>query len=178
MSVNETDTRALVEPRIALVPDFPEPGVLFRDLTPVFADGPAFRALAAALTAPFEGRFDALGGVEARGFLLAGAASVLCGAGVLTVRKAGKLPRAVLGESYELEYGTAGLEVHEGELPARSRVLILDDVLATGGTVMAAARLVERAGWQVAGIAVALELTGLGARERIAGYEVYSLLQY
>lgn len=178
MSVNETEARALVEPRIALIPDFPEPGVLFRDLTPVFADGAAFRALAAALTAPFEGRFDDLGGVEARGFLLAGAASALCGAGVLTVRKTGKLPRAVLSERYALEYGTAGLEVHEGELPPGSRVLILDDVLATGGTVGAAARLVERAGWQVAGIAVALELTGLGGRERLAGHEVYSLLQY
>lgn len=179
MSVNETEARALVEPRVALIPDFPEPGVLFRDLTPVFADGPAFHALSAALTAPFEGRFDDLGGVEARGFLLAGAASALCGAGVLTVRKSGKLPRAVLSETYALEYGTAGLEVHEGELPPGSRVLIVDDVLATGGTVAAAARLVERAGWVVAGISVAIELTALGGREAIVDrYEVYSLLQY
>ncbi|WP_244857776.1 adenine phosphoribosyltransferase [Agromyces archimandritae] len=173
------DARSLVESHLAVIPDFPEPGVLFRDLTPVFADGPAFHALAEALTAPFAGRFDHLGGVEARGFLLAGAASALCGAGVLTVRKQGKLPRAVLTEEYDLEYGTAALEVHEGELPPGSRVLIVDDVLATGGTVGAAARLVERAGWVVAGISVAIELEDLGGRAALGDrYEVFSLLQY
>jgi adenine phosphoribosyltransferase len=177
--VNEAEARALVEPRIVTIPDFPEQGVLFRDLTPVFADGPAFHALSEALTAPFEGRFDVLAGVEARGFLLAGAASALCGAGVLPVRKAGKLPRKVLGESYALEYGEAALEVHEGELPPGTRVLIVDDVLATGGTVGAAARLVERAGWQVAGISVAIELEALGGRANLpADLQTYSLFQY
>ena len=177
--MNEQQARARVEARIAVIPDFPEPGVQFRDLTPVFADGPAFHALAEALTAPFAGRFDYLAGVEARGFLLAGAASALCGAGLLPVRKAGKLPRAVLTEHYSLEYGTAALEVHEGELPPGSRVLIVDDVLATGGTVGAAARLVERAGWHVAGISVAIELPELGGRARLGDrYEIYSLLQY
>lgn len=171
--------RALVQARIVVIPDFPEPGVQFRDLTPVFADGPAFHALAEALTAPFEGRFDSLAGVEARGFLLAGAASALCGAGLLPVRKAGKLPREVLAEQYDLEYGTAALEVHEGELPPGTRVLIVDDVLATGGTVGAAACLVERAGWEVAGISVAIELPDLGGRERLGDrYEIFSLLQY
>ena len=165
--------------RIATIPDFPEPGVTFRDLTPVFASAQALRALATGLTDPFAGRFDALGGVEARGFLIAGAASALTGAGVLTVRKAGKLPRAVLREEYDLEYGRAALEVHEGELPPGARVLIVDDVLATGGTVAAAARLVERAGWQVAGISVALELTDLGGRAALGDrYEIFSLLQY
>ncbi|WP_395245323.1 adenine phosphoribosyltransferase [Agromyces sp. MMS24-K17] len=176
-------TRDLVEAHMATIPDFPEPGVLFRDLTPVFANGPAFHALAEAITVPFEGRFDVLAGVEARGFLLAAAASVLRDAGVLPVRKAGKLPRKVLSEEYALEYGTAALEVHEGELPPGTRVLIVDDVLATGGTVGAAARLVERAGWHVAGIAVAVELVDLGGRAKLAeelgdDLEVYSLLQY
>ncbi|WP_394553341.1 adenine phosphoribosyltransferase [Agromyces sp. MMS24-JH15] len=177
--MNESDARAIVERRIATIPDFPEPGIVFRDLTPVFADGPAFHTLAEAMTEPFAGRFDVLAGVEARGFLLAAAASVLCGAGVLPVRKAGKLPRKVLREEYALEYGTAALEVHEGEIPPGSRVLIVDDVLATGGTVGAAARLVERAGWHVAGIAVAVELEGLGGRAALDDrYEVFSLLQY
>jgi adenine phosphoribosyltransferase len=177
--VDDDQVRELVESKLATIPDFPEPGVLFRDLTPVFADGPAFHALSEALTAPFAGRFDDLAGVEARGFLLAGAASALCGAGVLPVRKAGKLPRAVIREEYDLEYGTAALEVHEGELPPGSRVLIVDDVLATGGTVGAAARLVERAGWTVAGIAVAIELNALGGRTALGDrYEIHSVLQY
>lgn len=177
--MHESEVRALVESKLATIPDFPEPGVVFRDLTPVFAHGPAFHALAESLTAPFAGRFDDLAGIEARGFLLAGAASALCGAGVLPVRKAGKLPRAVIREEYELEYGTAALEVHEGELAPGSRVLIVDDVLATGGTVEAAARLVERAGWHVAGISVAIELDALGGRERLGDrYEVHSLLRY
>ena len=145
----------------------------------MFADAAAFHALSESLTTPFDGRFDVLAGVEARGFLLAGAASALCGAGVLTVRKAGKLPRAVIREEYELEYGTAALEVHEGELAPGSRVLIVDDVLATGGTVEAAARLAERAGWQVAGISVAIELEALDGRSRLGDrYEIHSLLQY
>jgi adenine phosphoribosyltransferase len=177
--MHESEVRALIESRLATIPDFPEPGVVFRDLTPVFADGPAFHALAEALTTPFEGRFDVLAGVEARGFLLAGAASALCGAGVLPVRKAGKLPRAVIREEYQLEYGTAALEVHEGELPPGSRVLIVDDVLATGGTVEAAARLVERAGWLVAGISVAIELEALDGRARLGDRsEIRSLLQF
>lgn len=177
--MNESDARAIVEPRIMTIPDFPEPGVLFRDLTPVFADGPAFHALAEALTAPFAGRFDVLAGVEARGFLLAGAASALCGAGVLPVRKAGKLPREVFTEEYSLEYGTAALEVHQGELPPGTRVLVVDDVLATGGTVGAAARVITRAGWKVAGISVAIELEALGGRSALGGeLETYSLFQY
>lgn len=165
-----------VDELIALIPDFPRPGVLFRDLTPVFADGAALRALAEALVEPFAGRFDALGGLEARGFLLAGAASAVCGAGVLTVRKAGKLPRATITETYALEYGEASLEVHADQLPPGARVLVVDDVLATGGTAAAACRLVERAGWTVAGVAVALELSDLGGREALAGQEVFSLI--
>lgn len=177
--MNEAQVRELVESKIATIPDFPEPGIVFRDLTPVFADGPAFHALSEALTVPFAGRFDHLAGLEARGFLLAGAASALCGAGVLPVRKAGKLPRAVFREEYDLEYGTAAFEVHEGEVPPGSRVLIIDDVLATGGSVEAASRLIERAGWRVAGVSVAIELDGLGGRERLGGrYEIRSLLHY
>ncbi|GAA4181170.1 adenine phosphoribosyltransferase [Gryllotalpicola koreensis] len=175
-----TPEAALVDSLIASIPDFPEHGVTFRDLTPVFADGPALKALAEALTAPFAGRFDYLGGLEARGFLIAGAASLVSGAGVLSVRKAGKLPRAVLSQEYALEYSTAALEVHVDQLPPGSRVLIVDDVLATGGTALAAVNLIERAGWQVAGFAVALELDGLGGRAKLEarGIETFSLLKY
>ncbi|UOE43034.1 adenine phosphoribosyltransferase [Agromyces larvae] len=181
--MNEPQARDLVEAHIATIPDFPEPGILFRDLTPVFADGPAFHTLSESLTAPFDGEFDVLAGLEARGFLLAAAASALCGKGVLTVRKAGKLPRPVLREEYALEYGTAALEVHEGELPPGTRVLIVDDVLATGGTVAASVRLIERAGWHVAGVSVAVELADLGGRAALArefgdGLRVYNLLRY
>ncbi|AYG04528.1 adenine phosphoribosyltransferase [Gryllotalpicola protaetiae] len=175
-----TPEAALVDSLIASIPDFPEHGVTFRDLTPVFADGAALKALSTALTAPFEGRFEYLGGLEARGFLIAGAASIVTGAGVLSVRKAGKLPRAVLSQEYSLEYGVAALEVHVDQLPVGSRVLIVDDVLATGGTALAAANLMERAGWHVTGFAVALELDGLGGRAKLEdrGIETFSLLQY
>jgi len=178
--VNLSPEAALVDSLIASIPDFPTRGITFRDLTPVFADGPALRALASAITAPFEGRFDYLGGLEARGFLIAGAASILSGAGVLSVRKAGKLPRAVLSQEYALEYGSSALEVHVDQLPPGSRVLIVDDVLATGGTALAAANLIERAGWHVAGFAVALELDGLGGRAKLEdrGIDAFSLLHY
>lgn len=161
-------------------PDFPAPGILFRDLTPVFADAAAFRAVIDALmhdalTADGEAPVVAIAGVEARGFLLAAAGAYSAGLGVVAVRKAGKLPGDVLAERYDLEYGTAELELHGGRLPAGARVLLVDDLLATGGTLAAAASLVERAGYVVAGIRVVLELDGLGGRGRLAGYDVQSI---
>ncbi len=159
------------------VPDYPQPGISFKDLTPVFADGPAFHSVVAALVEPFAGRFDAVAGVEARGFLLAAAAAYATGTGVITVRKAGKLPREVYREEYALEYGRAALELHKGDVPAGSRVLILDDVLATGGTLSAAARLFERAGVHVAGFGVVLELGELRGRAALAGHRVRSLMR-
>ena len=156
--------------------DFPQPGILFRDLTPVFADGPALRVLVDEMVAPFVGQFDAIAGLEARGFILAAAAAVGVGVGVLPIRKAGKLPGSVLRESYELEYGQATFEVSPDVLPAGSRVLIMDDVLATGGTAAAAATLLERAGWVVTGVSVALELVDLGGLGRIGDRAVHSVL--
>lgn len=151
-----------------VIPDFPEPGILFRDLTPVFADGPALAAIADALVAPFDGEYDVVAGVEARGFALAAASAARSGHGLLLIRKAGKLPGDTISESYALEYGEATLEVHTGQLPEGTRVLVVDDVLATGGTLAASQRLVERAGWKVAGTAVVLELDGLGGRAKVA----------
>lgn len=171
-----TDIRRLLNERMLTVPDFPEPGILFRDLTPVFAHGPSFRAVVDALVEPFVGQFDAVAGLEARGFLLAAAAAIDVGVGVVPVRKAGKLPGHVLTETYTLEYGTASFQVNPDTVPAGSRVLVLDDVLATGGTINASCTLLERAGWQVAGIAVVLELDALTGRANLAGREIHSLL--
>lgn len=176
--MNRTATvDGLVNSLCATIPDYPKPGISFKDLTPVFADGAALKAVVDALVEPFKGQFDAVAGVEARGFLLAAAAAYATGTGVITVRKAGKLPREVVSEDYSLEYGTATLELHTTDLPAGSRVLILDDVLATGGTLGAAVRLFERCGVQVAGVGVVLELEGLLGREALAGHHVSSLLR-
>lgn len=159
------------------VPDYPKPGISFKDLTPVFANPTAFRSVVESLVEPFRGQFDAVAGVEARGFLLAAAAAYATNTGVVTVRKAGKLPRAVFAEDYALEYGTATLELHTSDLPAGSRVLILDDVLATGGTLGAATRLFERCGIHVAGVGVVMELGELRGRSALTGHRVRSLLR-
>ena len=160
----------------ATVPDYPKPGIVFKDLTPVFADGPAFKAVVDALVEPFRGQFDAVAGVEARGFLLAAAAAYATDTGVVTVRKAGKLPREVVSEDYSLEYGTATLELHSSDLVPGTRVLILDDVLATGGTLGATARLFERCGVEVAGIGVVMELGELNGRAALDGHRIHALL--
>ena len=175
------------------VPDFPEPGVLFRDLTPVFADGPAFRRVVDGLAAPSlsdpraaavadadtraadDPGFDVVVGVEARGFLLAAAVAYDAGVGVVLVRKAGKLPRKRMAADYSLEYGTATLELHTDALRPGQRVLIVDDVLATGGTLGAAIALVEQAGAVVTAVSVVIELAALGGRQRIAPHAVQSL---
>ncbi|NYE93821.1 adenine phosphoribosyltransferase [Psychromicrobium silvestre] len=161
----------------ATVPDYPKPGIVFRDLTPVFADGPALRAIVNALVEPFAGQFDAVAGIEARGFLLAAAAAYATGTGVVTVRKAGKLPRPVFTEKYELEYGESALELHQDDLQAGSRVLVLDDVLATGGTLAAASRLFAQAQVHIVGYGVVLELSELHGRSALPGHRVRSLLR-
>jgi len=157
--------------------DFPQPGVLFRDLTPVLADAGALRDVARALAAAAP---DAtlIAGLESRGFLLGAAAAMVAEIGVLAIRKPGKLPGAVLGEDYALEYGTARLELHPDDVPSDSRVLVIDDVLATGGTAAAACRLLQRAGAHIAGVAVAVELTDLGGRSALPGIPVTALRQW
>ena len=170
------------------VPDYPVPGVVFRDLTPVFADGPAFRRMVRGLAAPSASDprvaavsadggspFDVVVGVEARGFLLAAAVALDTGVGVVPVRKAGKLPRERIAADYALEYGTATLELHADAISAGARVLVVDDVLATGGTLEAAIALVEQLGGVVAGVSVVIELAALGGRQRIAPHAVHAL---
>ncbi|WP_127818391.1 adenine phosphoribosyltransferase [Microbacterium sp. CPCC 204701] len=160
--LSEALTRA--ESLIRTIPDYPEPGVLFRDITPLLADARALRTVIHAMIAPFEGSFDVVAGVEARGFLLAGAAAMEAGAGLVPIRKAGKLPRPAASVSYSLEYGTATVEAHD-DIRSGMRVLLVDDVLATGGTLVAARELVETLGGEVVGTAVLMELTALGGRD-------------
>jgi adenine phosphoribosyltransferase len=165
----------LVADHVREVPDFPQPGVLFRDLTPLFADGPAFREAVDALIG-HHGPFDEVAGIEARGFLLAAAVGYATGAGVVPIRKAGKLPGETLRVDYALEYGTATLEVHTDAFTPGARVLLVDDVLATGGTAAAAADLVERAGATVVGLSFLKELADLGGRRLLSGRPVGTLL--
>lgn len=154
------------ESLIRSIPDYPEPGILFRDITPLLADHDALRATTEALVEPFAGTFDVVAGIEARGFILAGAAAMAAGVGFVPLRKAGKLPRPAASVDYALEYGTATIEMHD-DLPAGTRILLIDDVLATGGTLAAGRQLVERLGYSVAGISVLFEIDGLGGRELI-----------
>lgn len=157
------------------VPDFPEPGILFRDLSPMFADGPAFRAVIAGLAAVAPDA-DVVLGIEARGFLLGGGVAHAGGIGLVAARKPGKLPSVAHRVDYTLEYGTAALELPAGSVRPGQRVLLVDDVLATGGTVAAAAELVAHAGAEVAGVAVVMELAALGGRLRLPGQRVHALL--
>ncbi|MFJ7149847.1 adenine phosphoribosyltransferase [Streptomyces sp. NPDC100445] len=163
-----TDVATLLLSRIRDVADYPEPGVMFKDITPLLADPQAFAALTDALA----GIAEATGatkviGLEARGFILGAPVAVRAGLGFIPVRKAGKLPGATLRQAYDLEYGSAEIEVHAEDLASGDRVLIVDDVLATGGTSEAAMRLVRRAGADVAGLAVLMELGFLAGRARL-----------
>jgi adenine phosphoribosyltransferase len=168
---------ALVAGSTLDVADFPQPGIVFKDLMPLFADGPVFRQVIDGIIAYHgAGSFDVVAGVEARGFVVAAAIAYATGTGVVPVRKAGKLPRPTFSVSYALEYGEATLEVHRDAFPPGQRVLVVDDVLATGGTAVAALDLVEQAGGTVAGFTVLLELGFLGGRDRLAPRGVHALL--
>ncbi|MBO9578514.1 MAG: adenine phosphoribosyltransferase [Microbacteriaceae bacterium] len=171
------DAAETVRARTRTVLGFPRPGVVFADLTPLIADGAALGVVADALLAPFAGRYDVIAGVEARGFVFGAAAAGRAGRGLVLIRKSGKLPGDTHGLDYELEYGTDRLEVHADQVAPGSRVLLVDDVLATGGTIEAAAALVELAGWRVAGVSVVLEIEALGGRARLAGHEVHAVVQ-
>ncbi|WP_310725700.1 adenine phosphoribosyltransferase [Streptomyces sp. N2A] len=160
--------RELLLSKIADVPDYPKPGVMFKDITPLLADPAAFGALTDALAGLCERHgADKVVGLEARGFILAAPVAVRAGLGFVPVRKAGKLPGATLGQSYELEYGSAEIEMHADALTPGERVLVIDDVLATGGTADASLQLIRRAGAEVAGVAVLMELGFLAGRRRL-----------
>lgn len=159
------------------VPDYPSPGIVFKDLTPLFASPEGFALAVDTMASAYSpGDIDAVVGIEARGFLLAGAVGYLLGAGVVPVRKAGKLPGPVHGRHYDLEYGSSTLEVHRDGLEAGARVLVIDDVLATGGTAAAAVHLITQCGATPIGAAVLLELAFLGGRAALPGLDVHAVL--
>jgi adenine phosphoribosyltransferase len=166
---------SLIQARIRDIPDYPHEGVLFKDITPLLADGPAFRRVVAALAEGHAG-VDKVAGIEARGFILAAPVASLLGSGFVPIRKQGKLPAATYAESYSLEYGTATIEVHQDAFRPGERVLLIDDVLATGGTAAASAELIARSGATIAGIVVLLELGFLGGRSRLPGLPLTALL--
>jgi len=160
------------------IPDFPKPGIVFKDITPLLADGPAFRSMIDALVAPHRGNVDVVVGVESRGFIIGAAAALALGTGIAIVRKPGKLPYRTHKVSYDLEYGSDTLEIHHDAVGNGHRVLLIDDLLATGGTAKATVDLVERCGGTVAGCVFVIELAFLEGRRRLAPHPVHSLISY
>lgn len=172
------DIADLVRSHIRDVPDYPTPGVMFRDITPLLADHDAFEATVSALSAAVPDGVDVVAGVEARGFILAAPVALRVGAGFVPVRKIGKLPARTVSASYDLEYGSAQIEVHADAFTPGQRVVVLDDVLATGGTAAATCELIERVGAKVVGVLFLLELGFLDGRARLPGRPVHSLVTY
>ena len=174
------DTSALLD-RIAaairVVPDFPSPGIMFQDVTPVLADAELFRASIEALAEPWRGAgVTHVAGIESRGFIFGAPVATELGAGFIPIRKPGKLPFERTGQDYALEYGTGRLEMHVDACPAGARVLVVDDVLATGGTASAACALIESVGGEVAGCAFFLSIAALGGNERLRGRRTATLV--
>jgi adenine phosphoribosyltransferase len=168
--------RRLILSRIRDVPDYPKPGVLFKDITPLLADPAAFAATVAGLAEGYEAVVDKVAGIEARGFILAAPVACTLGAGFVPVRKQGKLPGPSYAQTYDLEYGTATIELHQDAFSPGERVLIVDDVLATGGTAAATAELVRRCGATVEAVVVLLELGFLDGRAALNGLPVRALV--
>lgn len=164
---------------IRVVPDYPKKGVSFKDLTTLWKDGELSRRVIDALEKRWkEERVDKVLGIEARGFIVGAPLADRLGAGFVPARKTGKLPSAKVGANYELEYGRQGLEIHKDGISRGERVLVVDDLLATGGTARAAGQLVKRMGGKLVGFAFVAELEGLGGRRKLAGHEVFSLAKY
>jgi adenine phosphoribosyltransferase len=170
---------ARIKDLIRDIPEFPKPGVTFKDITPLLADRAGLASCVEALAERFaSGHVDKVLGVEARGFIIGGAVAYHLGAGFVPVRKQGKLPWEVYSDSYQLEYGTDTLEVHTDAIDPGERALILDDVLATGGTAAATRRLVEKLGAETVGFGCVLELGFLGGRQKLEGLVVEALVSY
>lgn len=181
-STNGLD-RATIERRLGArvrdVPDFPKPGIVFKDITPLLQDAEALALSCAALVEPFRGQaIDLVIGVESRGFIFGPPVALELGVGFQIARKLGKLPWKTVAESYELEYGTEHIEMHQDAVLPDQRVLLLDDVIATGGTASATARLVERMGGKVVGCAFLIELEFLNGRQALGSMPVHSVLRY
>ncbi len=165
--------------KIRDIPDFPKPGILFKDITPVVQDPTALRLAVDHLKKPFQDQgITAVAGMEARGFIFGSLVAWELGVGFVPLRKPGKLPYDVKSISYDLEYGSAALEVHTDALTSEDRVLIIDDLLATGGTALASCQLIESLGAEVAACAFMVELDGLGGREKLERWNIHSLLHF
>ena len=164
---------------IRAVPDFPMEGILFRDVTPLLGDAAALREVTAHLADRYRGAgIDAVAGIESRGFIFGAPVAIELGVGFVPIRKLGKLPAEKIHREYALEYGTNTLEMHVDAVQPGQRVLLIDDLLATGGTARASAALIEAVGGEVAAVAFVIELSFLPGRETMEGYDVYSILQY
>lgn len=162
------------------VPDYPEPGIVFKDITPLLADGDALRLAVSLLARPFrEERIGLIAGIESRGFIFGAGLAQELGVGFVPVRKIGKLPRATIKREYQLEYGTDAVEIHADALSAGDRVLVVDDVIATGGTLAATCELLDQTGAEVVGAAVLVELAFLAGRARLnPEFRLHSILRY
>ncbi|TMA54518.1 MAG: adenine phosphoribosyltransferase [Deltaproteobacteria bacterium] len=160
------------------IPDFPKPGVVFKDITPLLADATAFRATVDQFVERYRGRADMVLGIESRGFIIGAAVAYGLGTGLAVVRKPGKLPARTYAARYDLEYGSDALEIHHDAVGDHHRVLIVDDLLATGGTASAAVELVQRCGGRVVACAFVIELAFLNGRQRLAGQDVFALVRY
>ena len=172
------DTTSFLKSHIRTVPDWPAPGVQFRDITPLLSDASGLALSIELLANPFRGKhIDLVVGAESRGFIFGTAVACCLSAGFALVRKPGKLPHTKVTMTYDLEYGTDSLEMHSDSIVAGQRVLIVDDVLATGGTMKACCDLVEQLGGEIVGVAVLSELTGLGGRSKLK-YPIHSVVQY
>jgi adenine phosphoribosyltransferase len=165
--------------KIRHIPDFPKAGILFYDVTTLLRDAAGLKLALDSVTRPFEGRaIDLVVGIESRGFILGAAVADRLNAGFVPVRKLGKLPAATVKASYSLEYGTDSLEMHRDAIEPGQRILIVDDLLATGGTAAATVRLVEEVGGRIEGLAFLIELADLKGRERLAGHTAHAVLTY
>jgi adenine phosphoribosyltransferase len=174
-----TDKKIDLKSHIRNIPDWPKKGILFRDITPLLADPQAFAAAVNALCANFRNSgVEYVAAVEARGFIFGAAVAKTLSAGFVPIRKKGKLPFKTEGVSYDLEYGTDTLEVHQDAVRKKAKVLMVDDLLATGGTMAAACKLIEKIGGQIAGIAFLVELKELAGRDKLGGYKVIAVISY
>ena len=177
----EKSPEKTVKDYIRTIPDFPHEGIMFRDVTTLFSDPRGFRLSVDQLLAPFVGqRIDKVVGLEARGFILGGAVAHQLSVGFVPIRKAGKLPGKVIAQSYTLEYGQAEVEVHDDAIEAGERILVVDDLLATGGTAEAGIKLIEQLGGEIVACAFVIDLPELGGREKLAGlgYDIHTLCEF
>ncbi len=170
-----------IKSRIRTIPDYPKPGIQFRDITPLLEDPIGLRLAVEGLAAPYKGmEVDKVAGIEARGFILGSAVAVSLEAGFVLVRKAGKLPAETIGQDYDLEYGTDRVEIHKDAIKNGERVLLIDDLIATGGTASAAVQVIEKCGGEIVGVGVVIDLPDLGGSKRIEahGLKVTSLCSF